>query len=161
VHIAETRAEALEDIREGGARHLLEYVEATTGRPCPVPGPPERIVEQMAERGAWVVGTPDDLVEVIQRLAEVSGGFGTLLLWGHEWARTPAVHRSYELIARYVMPRVQGSLAGIEESNRVARAKAAETHALRTAATRRATEAAASSPNGRTGTREGTASPSA
>lgn len=140
VHIAETRSQALDDVRAGGARHLLEYVEATTGRPCPVPGPPELIVDQMAERGAWVVGTPDDLVQVVEALREASGGFGTLLVWGHEWARTDAVLRSYELIARYVMPRLDDRLAGIESSNRVARAKADDLHRLRSDATRRATE---------------------
>ena len=142
VHIAETRAQAIEDVREGGARHLLEYVEATTGRPCPVPGPPERVVEQMAESGSWVVGTPDDLVDVIGMLTEATGGFGTVLLWGHEWGPWPAVKRSYDLIARYVMPRVQGSLAGIESSNAVARAQAARLHELRADATARAKRAA-------------------
>lgn len=134
-HIAETRREAHDDIRRGGARHLLEYVEATTGRPCPVDGPPEQIVEQMSARGAWVVGTPDDLLTVIEGLQEATGGFGGLLLWGHEWAPTAAVHRSYELIARYVMPRVRGDFAGMEASQAVARAKARDVHALRSAAT--------------------------
>jgi limonene 1,2-monooxygenase len=146
VHIAETREQAIDDVREGGARHLLEYVEATTGRPCPVPGPPERIVEQMAETGAWVIGTPDDLVEVIAMLREASGGFGTLLLWGHEWAPWPAVKRSYDLIARYVIPRVQGTLAGVEASNAVARGQAARLHELRADATARAKEAAGPPP---------------
>lgn len=137
-HIAESRQQALDDIREGGARHLLEYVEATTGRPCPVPGPPERIVDQMAERGAWVVGTPDDLVEVVEGLREASGGFGALLLWGHEWARTDAVRRSYELIARYAAPRLDDRLAGARESNRIVRERSADLHRLRSDATQAA-----------------------
>ncbi|HWH14262.1 MAG TPA: LLM class flavin-dependent oxidoreductase [Miltoncostaeaceae bacterium] len=146
VHVAETRAQAVADVREGGARHLLEYVEATTGRPCPVPGPPEQVVAQMAERGAWLVGTPDDLVDLAQMLQEVSGGFGGLLLWGHEWAPTPAIHRSYELIARYAMPRLQGALDGLASSNRVARARAGELHQLRTQATQAALRRAGAPP---------------
>jgi limonene 1,2-monooxygenase len=138
VHIADSRAQALADAREGGARHMLEYVEATTGRPCPVPGPPERIVEQMAELGAWVIGTPDDLVEVIETLREVTGGFGTLLFWGHEWAPVDAVRRSHELIARYVMPKFQGSLDGIVASNTIVRQGASRLHDLRSAATAKA-----------------------
>jgi limonene 1,2-monooxygenase len=138
VHVAETRAEAIAETRHGGARHMLEYVEATTGRPCPVPGPPELIVEQMAELGAWVIGTPDDLVEVIERLRELSGGFGTVLFWGHEWAPFDAVRRSHELIARYVLPRFQGSLDGIVASNTIVRAGAARLHELRSAATAKA-----------------------
>jgi limonene 1,2-monooxygenase len=140
MHIAETREQALAETREGGARHLLEYVEATTGRPCPVPGPPEKIVEQMAERGSWVIGTPDDAIAAIRNLHGASGGFGCLLLWAHEWAAWPAVERSYDLIARYVMPQFQGSLSGILESNAVAQARSGETHALRTAATQKARE---------------------
>ncbi|MFN8108663.1 MAG: LLM class flavin-dependent oxidoreductase [Thermoleophilia bacterium] len=138
VHIADTRERALEDVRVGGARHMLEYVEGTTGRPCPVPGPSDMVARQMAERGAWVVGTPDDLLDTIEILREATGGFGTLLFWGHEWAAGDAVRRSYELIARYVMPRVRGALVGLEASNAVVRARSAELHRLRSDATRRA-----------------------
>jgi limonene 1,2-monooxygenase len=138
VHIAETRAQALAETREGGARHMLEYVEATTGRPCPVPGPAEQIVEQMAELGAWVIGTPEDLIAVITDLARMSGGFGTVLFWGHEWAPFDAVKRSHELIARYVMPYFQGSLAGLVASNTIVRAGADRLHELRSDATAKA-----------------------
>ncbi len=138
VHIAETRRQALDETRVGGARHMLEYVEATTGRPCPVPGPAEQIVEQMADLGAWVIGTPDDLVEVISRLREMSGGFGTVLFWGHEWAPIDAVRRSHELIARYVMPRFQGALGGLVASNTLMRAEASRLHELRSDATAKA-----------------------
>jgi limonene 1,2-monooxygenase len=141
VHIAETRKEAIDQTREGGARHMLEYVEATTGRPCPVPGPPERIVEQMAELGAWVVGTPDDLIATVTRLREMSGGFGTVLVWGHEWAPFDAVKRSHELIARYVMPHFNGALDGLTASNAIVRAGADRLHQLRTDATAKATAA--------------------
>jgi limonene 1,2-monooxygenase len=142
VHIAETRRQALDQTRDGGARHMLEYVEATTGRPCPVPGPPEQIVEQMAELGAWVIGTPEDLVAVITALREMSGGFGTVLFWGHEWAPFDAVKRSHELIARYVMPQFQGSLDGLAASNALVRAGAQRLHQLRSEATARAKAAA-------------------
>jgi len=138
VHIAETRQQALDEAREGGARHMLEYVQATTGRPCPVPGPPERIVEQMADLGAWVIGTPEDLVAVITELRETSGGFGTVLFWGHEWAPFEAVKRSHELIGRYVMPQFQGTLDGIVASNTLVGAGAARLHQLRSDATAKA-----------------------
>jgi limonene 1,2-monooxygenase len=141
VHIAETRREALDQVRAGGARHLLEYVEGITGRPCPVPGPPEMVVEQMADLGAWVVGTPDDLLAVVEGLREATGGFGTLLLWGHEWAPFEDVRRSHELIARHVMPRLQGQLDGIEASAAAVRARSAELYRLRTAATEAARRA--------------------
>jgi limonene 1,2-monooxygenase len=140
MHIAETREQAISEAREGGARHLLEYVEATTGRPCPVVGPPERIVEQMAERGSWVIGTPDDAIAAIRNLQEASGGFGCLLLWAHEWAPWPAVKHSYELLACYVIPQFQGSLSGILSPNAVAQARSGDAHALRTAATEKARE---------------------
>lgn len=134
MHLAETRREALDDAREGGAAHLLDYVEGITGRPCPVPGPPERIIDQMVEAGSWVVGTPDDAVAAIERLQERSGGFGGLLVSGNEWASQEKVHRSYELLARHVVPRFQGSLTGIASSNAVARARSVITGEERVAA---------------------------
>lgn len=134
VHVAETRREAFEDARRGAAAYVLDYAEAVTGRPRPVPGPRDLIIEQMVEAGSWVVGTPDDAVAAIERLQERSGGFGGLMVWANEWAPREKVHRSYELLARHVLPRFQGSLAGIESSNAVARARAQATGEQRTAA---------------------------
>jgi limonene 1,2-monooxygenase len=61
----------------------------------------------MVNMGVAVVGTPDDLIAQIARLEEQSGGFGTYLSIGHDWANREATRRSYELIARCVMPRFQ------------------------------------------------------
>lgn len=138
IHVAETRSEARDAVRDGAGRFLLDYVAETTGRPSPVAGPHDRIVDQMTELGAWVVGTPDDAIAAIETLVERSGGFGCLLVWGQEWAATDAVNRSYELLARYVMPRFTGALAGLEASNRVARSRTETLHAARTAAVERA-----------------------
>lgn len=149
VHLAETRREALDGAREGAARYLLDYAEAVTGRPRPVPGPRDLIIDQMVEAGSWIVGTPDDAIAAIDRLVERSGGFGGLLVWANEWAPRPERLRSYELLARHVIPRYQGSLAGIEASNAVARARSAEAGSARTAAVaaaRRSYEAEAPSP---------------
>ena len=141
IHLAETRQEALDDARAGAAAYLLDYAEAITGRPRPVPGPADRIVDQMVEAGSWVVGTPDDAVAAIERLQERSGGFGGLMVWANEWAPRHKVRRSYELLARHVMPRFQGSLAGIASSNAVARARAAITGEQRTDAIEKAQRA--------------------
>jgi len=141
VHVAETRREAFDDARRGAAAYLLDYAEAVTGRPRPVPGPRDLIIEQMVDAGSWVVGTPDDAVAAIERLQERSGGFGGLMCWANEWAPREKVHRSYELLARHVVPRFQDSLTGIEASNRVARSRAAVTGEQRTDAVERAQRA--------------------
>ena len=58
------------------------------------------------------------MIKGIERLIELSqGGFGGLLFRAHEWASREETLRSYELFARYVMPRFQGSLATIIDSN--------------------------------------------
>ena len=134
LHLAETRREALDDTREGAAAHVLDYTEGITGRPSPVPGPRERIVEQMVEAGGWIIGTPADAIAAIERLQERSGGFGGLLVTASDWAPPHKVLRSYELLARHVAPRFQGSLTGIDASNAVARARAEATGRERTAA---------------------------
>ncbi len=140
VHLAESRREAVEAIRDGAGRHQLDYVTGTTGRPSPVPGPHEKVVDQMMERGGWVVGTPDDAIAFIDGLVERSGGFGALLIWGHEWADSAATRRSHELFARYVMPRFTGALAGLEASNRLVRTKTEALDRERTEGVQRAQE---------------------
>ena len=107
----------------------MEYFEAVLGRPSPVPGPREAVIDQMAASGAWIVGTPDDCIGAIPRYQELTGGFGGLLLLAHEWASREQTLRSYELLARYVFPRFQGSLAGVQASASWAAARARELRA--------------------------------
>ena len=57
-----------------------------------------------------IVGTPEDAIEKIRALVELSGGFGTLLCFAHEWAPTDKVMKSYELLMRYVAPAFQGQV---------------------------------------------------
>jgi len=133
IHLADTREQAIQEVRAGAGRWLFDYVQALTGRPTPVPGPPDKAAGQMVEAGSWVVGTPDDLLQFIDDLMQSTGGFGTFLVWGHEWAGPEATLRSYDLLARHVMPVLQGSLAGLDASGDIARAKASALHAQRVA----------------------------
>ena len=117
VHLAETRQEALDDIRMGSARYLKEYSEGTNGRKSVFDGPMNKVVDNMAESGSWIVGTPEDCIEGINRLQEQSGGFGGFLIQTIDWAPREKILRSYELLARYVMPHFQGTVAATFASN--------------------------------------------
>ncbi|HEX2173063.1 MAG TPA: LLM class flavin-dependent oxidoreductase, partial [Dehalococcoidia bacterium] len=56
----------------------------------------------------------------------ISGGFGTFLVMATDWAPREKVRYSYELLARYVMPRFQRSLVGIHTSSQLCQAQAEE-----------------------------------
>ena len=139
VHLAESKKEAYEDIREGGARVVTEYFQNTLGNNAP-DVPRDQIVDYMVENNQWIVGTPDDCIEGIERLQEMSGGFGSFMVRVEDWAPREKVLKSYELLARYVMPRFQGSLAGIQASNRWASEIKDTLQTHRRAAIQRATD---------------------
>ena len=117
VHLAETREEAFADIRVGSARVVTEYFGQTLGNQPP-DVPFDKIVDNMVENNQWIVGTPDDCIAGIERLQEMSGGFGSFMVRVEDWAPREKINRSYELMARYVMPHFQGSLVGIQTSQR-------------------------------------------
>ena len=126
--LGDTREQAWADCHIGAGRHLVEYGLGTLGfardHSQPLPDHDEALRGAM-ERGLYCIGTPDDLVALIERLDERSGGFGGLLLVCHEWANREQIMHSYELLARYVMPRFQGSMAGLTYSQaKVARESA-------------------------------------
>jgi limonene 1,2-monooxygenase len=117
VYLAESREEALSEACLGAGRFQREYFGDTLGQPVPRDIPLETAVDRMVESGAWIVGTPEDCIAGIERLDELSGGYGGLLLLAHEWASRERILKSYELLARYVMPRFQDSLTGLAISN--------------------------------------------
>jgi limonene 1,2-monooxygenase len=131
VHLAETREEARRQVRHRAGRYRKEYSEGTTGSAQPSDLGVDEISDFLADKGDWCIGTPDDLIAKINELQEYSGGFGGLMVQAVDWADTADLHNSYELLARYVMPRFQGSLAGLEASRRDASQITANLRALR------------------------------
>ena len=138
VHLAETREEAIEQARVAAGRYQREYFENTLGNMSGFEGPADEIIDYMVETKQWCVGTPDDLVEAILRLDQESGGFGGLMVQATEWATREQVFHSYELLARYVMPRFQGSLANLKTSQAWSSDKRDELQALRKSSLERA-----------------------
>jgi limonene 1,2-monooxygenase len=113
VHLAETREEALRQMSHRAGRYRKEYSEGTTGSAPPSDLGIDEVAANMQKNGDWCIGTPDDLVAKIEELQHWSGGFGGLMVQAVDWADKEHLDHSYELLARYVMPRFQGSLDGI------------------------------------------------
>jgi limonene 1,2-monooxygenase len=115
-HLADSREEAIRDIEEGLLTWNNDYFVGTIGSPVSWPASSGReMAERLLDFGA-LIGTPDDAIAGIRRLQEVSGGFGCLLGLAQEWADREKTMRSYELMARYVMPQVQDSVSWVNRS---------------------------------------------
>jgi limonene 1,2-monooxygenase len=106
MHIAETREQAMADVKFGLDKWIY-YFREIANLPV-VPDGPGDPVEAMVNSGMAVIGTPDDAANRIQQLVDESGGFGAFLFMAHNWANWTATKHSYELFARYVAPRFQG-----------------------------------------------------
>jgi limonene 1,2-monooxygenase len=131
VHLAETREQALADVRTRSGTYWRDYFEETVGFPRPFESTKDQIVDGMVERHTWCIGTPDDLIATIHHLDERSGGFGGVLTTGVDWATREQIRHSYELIARYVKPLFQGSLESLRASQADAAGKVHEIRELR------------------------------
>src|SRR5947208_10896696 len=118
-HIAETREKAIAEARHGLMRHHNEYVVGTlqrTGEDAFKDADEAIEKTAFAPSAAATIGTPDDLVKRIKSVLEVSGGFGTLVGFVHDWANPENTFRSWDLVARYVVPEINGYLAGLRTS---------------------------------------------
>jgi limonene 1,2-monooxygenase len=121
-HIAETREQARAEAVHGLHRWHNEYNVWTLGRPGATHVEDAwELLDQTTEggasgAGAAVVGTPDDLVTAIRHLQELTGGFGVVLGFAHDWANREATLRSWDLVARYVIPEIHGSTTRLRES---------------------------------------------
>ncbi|WP_422000203.1 LLM class flavin-dependent oxidoreductase [Reyranella sp.] len=118
-HIAETREKAREEAKHGLMRWHNEYITGTLQRPGSVPfTSPDEAVDKTAfvPGAAAVVGTPDDLVKMIKSVYDKSGGFGTVVGFVHDWANPENTFRSWDMVARYVIPEINGYVAKLRES---------------------------------------------
>ncbi len=119
VHLADSKQEAIDGIRDGYARRAYWGDRKDPTRPAAnvLAGPmPPASLEEAIDRGSIIVGTPDDAIAQIRVLQERSGGIGGLLCFSHEWANTERTNHSYELLMRYVAPHFQGQLEPVIDS---------------------------------------------
>jgi limonene 1,2-monooxygenase len=114
MHIAATREEARAQVRFGLDKWLYYFREVAALPLAPTDGSDP--VDALVASGMAVIGTPEDAVKQIERLREQSGGFGAFLMMDHNWAEWDNKKKSYELIARYVVPEVNGANANRHQS---------------------------------------------
>jgi limonene 1,2-monooxygenase len=117
-HIAETREQARSEAVDGLHLWHNEYNVRVLGRPGATAVDDKWLLLDgaTAPGGTTVVGTPDDLVAAIRHVQEVAGGFGVVLGFAHDWANHEATRRSWDLVARHVIPQVNGTTVALARS---------------------------------------------
>jgi limonene 1,2-monooxygenase len=120
-HVAETREQARREAREGLMRWHNEYNVGTLMRPGVTPfKSPDEAVDQTAfvDGAASAIGTPDDLVKLIKNVMKTSGGVGTIIGFAHDWANPENTRRSWDMVARYVVPEINGYVDSMRKSQK-------------------------------------------
>ena len=131
MHIAETRDQAIDDCLYG-LRDFANYFGGGAGFvPLAEKVDEQHVASATTSRRtpaspSCVIGTPDDAIEYIEGLIEQSGGFGTFLMLGHDWAIPERTQNCYRLFAEKVMPHFQGHLNAPRTSHDWATAKRGE-----------------------------------
>jgi len=105
MHIAETREQARADVAFGLQNWLTYFREIAALPLAPAEGGDP--VDALVSSGLAVIGTPDDAIAQLDRLEKQSGGYGAFLFMAHNWANFERTKNSYDLFARYVMPKFQ------------------------------------------------------
>jgi limonene 1,2-monooxygenase len=115
MHLAETEEEAKRHTRYG-LRWQYDYLAHITPSAIEVPDGPDALADVINETGRGVIGTPEMAIAQIERLLERSGGFGTYLFQGADFARFDDLKRSYSLFAEEVIPHFDGQLEPVVRS---------------------------------------------
>ena len=114
VYVADSTEEARREARRGTMRRDFDYWQKlmaygkVLGDLKTDPEMPDSDVtaDYLMETFA-IVGSPDDVADEIRRMYEYVGGFGALLVMGHEWHHPEdRWEHSMELLAKEVMPKL-------------------------------------------------------
>jgi alkanesulfonate monooxygenase SsuD/methylene tetrahydromethanopterin reductase-like flavin-dependent oxidoreductase (luciferase family) len=114
VYIGETSAQARRDVIDGALGrdwrdYFLHVLRAGKLMMAPKVDPAmsdEDVTLEYLAENLWIVGDVDEVTAKLRTLYDDVGGFGTLLVIGHEWDRGDKWHRSMELLANEVIPKL-------------------------------------------------------
>jgi limonene 1,2-monooxygenase len=119
MHLAETRDKAIKEVRYGLAQ-FADYMQHVASTPqFAVAGTNvDEHIEWAIESGSGVIGTHQDAIEQIESLWELSnGGFGSYLLFDHNWADFEAKQRHYRIFAEFVIPHFKKTTLRMQASD--------------------------------------------
>ena len=118
IYLADTREQAWADVEGSIRRDVHDYfyvINSPKGWLIhPDQDPKELTSRQIVESKRWIIGTPDDAIEAIEKLDRECGGIGGMMMTTHEWVPQRKINYSLELFARYVMPHFRGHTADLK-----------------------------------------------
>ncbi len=127
MHLAETEEQAREDVKYGITQWFRYFQDVAAFPQMAVDGGDIDEMIDFVNGGLGVIGTPEQAVAQIEELLDQSnGGFGAYLTLAHNWANNEATRKSYELLARHVMPKFQSGGNGLVAAAERARASRPE-----------------------------------
>lgn len=118
LHLAESEAEARENLKKGGFVEMMNYLGKVSILPQLHGDTHDEIIDSALEQSVVTIGTPDTAIEMIDRFAEQTGGFGSYVFSYVEFVSHQAQMRSLELFAEYVIPHFRNQIAPREASER-------------------------------------------
>jgi alkanesulfonate monooxygenase SsuD/methylene tetrahydromethanopterin reductase-like flavin-dependent oxidoreductase (luciferase family) len=115
VYIGETPAQARRDALEGVLGRdwreyflpLLRKVNMLIAPKLDAAMPDDAVTLEYLCEHIWIVGDVDEVTQKLRQLYADVGGFGTLLVIGHEWTPREPWRRSMRLLATEVLPRLE------------------------------------------------------
>ena len=118
VYVAEDRATAVAETREGYTRELALRrrfnAALLSGHLAAGETVEDLSVDALRERGAYILGDPDEVARALEEFAAALGGVGTLLVvGGKDVASAAGRARSIELVGSAVAPRLRRRFAAV------------------------------------------------
>jgi alkanesulfonate monooxygenase SsuD/methylene tetrahydromethanopterin reductase-like flavin-dependent oxidoreductase (luciferase family) len=113
IYVADSREQALDDLRKAVAfevsiqneRGFLKMLDKLYGVKVP---PTDQAIEALVEAELYIVGSPDEVAELLSSFWHDTGGFGTLLyITGKDWADRERRHKSLRLFKEAVVPHLE------------------------------------------------------
>jgi limonene 1,2-monooxygenase len=116
LHFAESEKEARDHLKEGGFLDAMSYLGKISIFPELSGDTYDQLIDSAIENNIITIGTPDMAIEIIDRLAEQTGGFGAFLVTLLDVVPYAAQKRSLELFAETVIPHFRRQLRRRHES---------------------------------------------
>ena len=111
IHIAETREQAVAEVNWGFKKYLHYSYSLRPEGPVAIGLPTEITMDNVGDlnaQGKACIGTPEDALAMLERFWSKTGGFGAMLILAQNWATFENTKKSFEMFARYVMPKFAG-----------------------------------------------------